>query len=647
MKIKSISIYNREGMKRDINFNINGLNIITGRSSTGKSALSEIIEYCMGRSTFKVPEGIIRDSVTWFAVIFQFNNEQLLVAKPTPSEGFNSCSQAMLRRGNNLQLPAYSELQINSDDDTVVSTLSMLNGIIENETIVKMEHSRASYRVNIKHCFYYLFQKQEIVSNKDQLFYRQNEDHQSQTIRDTLPILLGITSDNRFELEIELRKAKRELKLLIKKLDEARNSIDLLYQKGIALISESKAVGLLSSTVEAKNGNDVLELLIETQSWKPEIFQEEGNERISEIENDINKLRIDRQALEEKLNSAQIFAQNTDGFSSEVQEQIDRLESIKALPRNQLSNEWQWPFSENNLNMDTPIAVSLLNELHSLEKEMKTVIGSRPKLENYISEIKISIENLKQTIREKEIELSSAISASEEINKMHTKQNAIAKIIGRISFFIDTFKPDVQIQFLENEKNRMELKIYELEKKAGLEDYEERLTSALNNISSKMTQYIKKFEAEFKEFPFRFDLKQLTVVIDRADRPISMSRTGGGENHLAYHLSAILALHYFSALKGRPIPHFLFIDQPSQVYFPSESVYSKADGSFQKTEADADINAVRKLFKFLYDYSKDEVSDFQIIITEHANLRDEWFQKALIEPQWQKPPALVPMDWIL
>ena len=44
MKIKSIHIYSHHGQRRDLLFKIDGLNVITGRSSTGKSALSEIIE---------------------------------------------------------------------------------------------------------------------------------------------------------------------------------------------------------------------------------------------------------------------------------------------------------------------------------------------------------------------------------------------------------------------------------------------------------------------------------------------------------------------------------------------------------------------------------------------------------------------------
>lgn len=119
MKIKSIHLYSKDGRRRDVTFEIDGLNVITGRSSTGKSALSEIIEYCMGRSEFNIPEGVIRDKVAWYAVVYQFAGEQVLVAKPTPPGGGESCSIAFLRRGNPVKVPALNDLVANSDDDSV------------------------------------------------------------------------------------------------------------------------------------------------------------------------------------------------------------------------------------------------------------------------------------------------------------------------------------------------------------------------------------------------------------------------------------------------------------------------------------------------------------------------------------------------
>jgi hypothetical protein len=152
-------------------------------------------------------------------------------------------------------------------------------------------------------------------------------------------------------------------------------------------------------------------------------------------------------------------------------------------------------------------------------------------------------------------------------------------------------------------------------------------------------------EAEFSAFPVRIDLTNLTIVFDRPERSVPMGRTGGGENHLAYHISTLLALHLFAVKSGRPFPKFLMIDQPTQVYFPSEQIYKEADGSIQKTEEDADLAAVRRLFAWLRKFTEEIAPGFQIIVTEHANLRDEWFQSALIEKPWSKPPALVPDSW--
>lgn len=243
MKIRSIHIYSHDGQRRDLRFKVDGLNVITGRSSTGKSALSEIIEYCMGRSSFNVPEGIIRDKVSWFAVIYQFEKEQVLIAKPTPPGGGASCSTAMLRRGAQLQVPEFKDLAVNTDDDSIVELLSRLLGIAENRTEVALEHSRNSYDANVKHTFYYLFQKQGLVANKDQLFYRQNEQFQPQAIRDTLPILLGVSSHDRYELESKLRLAQRDLRISNKKLEQARDAVDTSHEQAIGLYSEAKTVG--------------------------------------------------------------------------------------------------------------------------------------------------------------------------------------------------------------------------------------------------------------------------------------------------------------------------------------------------------------------------------------------------------------------
>lgn len=645
MNIRDIILYSHAGDIRRISLKIKGLNIVTGTSSTGKSALSDIVEYCMGQSEFKVPEGPIRDKVSWYAVIYQFAGEQVLIAKPAPAPDASRCSRAMIRRGATVEPPPFAELRQNADDDTVISLLSGLLGIPANRTDVPQEQSRDSYPVTIKHTYFYLFQKQGLITNKDQLFYRQHEPFMPQTIKDTLPILLGVAPDDRLEMDLKLRAARRELKIAQRQLFEAQQFSEQLSVRAIGLLSEAQQVGILSRGPAPETTKEALDLLSSVTQWRPAAVPEEDTRRIAQLEDEIAAIRKEKSATNETLLATRLFAEKEDGFTTEAQEQKSRLESIHALPTNPQTREWQWPFAPANLGLDTPIAQSLIQELQSLDRELQTVVGERPHLEEFNLRLQNQIAEFNQRLRAKEEELAAAIGANAAIAEMGNRNAAAARIVGRVSLFLETYRPDDDLTALKARVNDAQALVVQLERDSGADDSADRLASILNIISNRISRYVKELDAEFSEFPFRLDLGQLTVVADRPERPVPMNRTGGGANHLAYHLGAMLALHHFTSNNRKPMPSFLFLDQPTQVYFPSEQIYKSTSGSVEETERDSDLEKVRKLFAMLYRFASEEAPGFQIIVTEHANLRDEWFQKSIVEVPWTKPPALVPEDW--
>ena len=460
-----------------------------------------------------------------------------------------------------------------------------------------------------------------------------------------MPILLGVSSRDRYELESRLRIAQRDLKISNKKLDQARDAIDTSHEKAISLYSEAKTVGIIGKTDKNPNVEGVVDTLKSVLLWKPETVPDDDGSRISLLEDELAQLRRSRRNTQAQIDATRQFANRASGYESEANEQKDRLASIKALPKNPDSGEWQWPFCEQNLALESPVATILLNELESLDKQLRIATGQRPKLEAYLVELALNVDEIVAKIKQKEMELSAAISANEMIVQMGSRNNAAARVVGRISLFLETLLPNEDIAKLEAENRRLRNKVKQLEEQIGADDSNERLLSILNNISAQIGHYIQQFEAEFQDFPVRLSLQQPTIMFDFPDRAVPMSRTGGGGNHLAYHLSALLALHFFAAKNNCPIPHFLMIDQPSQVYFASEQAYKDADGSVQRTEADADLDAVRRLFELLLQFTQEDVPGFQLIVTEHANLNEQWFQDALVEDPWTKPPALVPEDW--
>jgi hypothetical protein len=294
------------------------------------------------------------------------------------------------------------------------------------------------------------------------------------------------------------------------------------------------------------------------------------------------------------------------------------------------------------------IAQALMGELSSLSQELQTVGGARPRLDQRLASWTEISSNLAAEIRQVEQGINAAVLIDEKASAVEDANVQATRVQGRVSFYLESLQPSDAINTLKHKVQRLQARLDQLILDAGADDdAEARMHSVLTNISSTMTSLIGEFKPFFWEFPFWLDMRDLTVVVQRPGNPVPMKRTGGGANWLAYHLCALLALHHYASKNGVPIPRFLMLDQPTQVYFPTQIAYEAAAGDIQRVQQtkDADLVAARRLFEILLDYTKTVVPGFQLIVTEHANFADEWFQDALVEEPWMNPPALVPHDW--
>ncbi len=68
--VKGIIIYSPGDATRSVSFGP-GVNIITGESKTGKSALIPILDYCLGAQECEIPVGAIREFAQWYAILLQ------------------------------------------------------------------------------------------------------------------------------------------------------------------------------------------------------------------------------------------------------------------------------------------------------------------------------------------------------------------------------------------------------------------------------------------------------------------------------------------------------------------------------------------------------------------------------------------------
>lgn len=85
-QIKKLILWSREPQfkPKEIEFKTNSVNIITGASRTGKSAIIPIIDYCLASDSCYIPVKTIRNACSWFGIVIEVNQKQVLLARQEP-----------------------------------------------------------------------------------------------------------------------------------------------------------------------------------------------------------------------------------------------------------------------------------------------------------------------------------------------------------------------------------------------------------------------------------------------------------------------------------------------------------------------------------------------------------------------------------
>ena len=79
--INRIVLWLKNGEKRCLKFKKNKVNIVTGNSKTGKTAILEIIDYCLCSTHHNISEEYIGENVVWYGLDFYINNKHYFIAR--------------------------------------------------------------------------------------------------------------------------------------------------------------------------------------------------------------------------------------------------------------------------------------------------------------------------------------------------------------------------------------------------------------------------------------------------------------------------------------------------------------------------------------------------------------------------------------
>lgn len=415
MQILELVLYGVNGEVRHLPFNLGAVNIISGKSKSGKSVIGDIIDYCLGGTSCSIADGIVRETVSWYGLLLQFSDGRVFVARQSPPKGQQSTSKFYYEIGKDLVVPENQSFISNSNIDGIEEMLSRRLGISENINIPPDGQTRLPLSANIRHALYYCFQNQDEVAARNFLFHKQSEDFITQAIKDTMPYFLGIINEESLALENERTLLKRKIAVEKRRLEETRMLQGGGMQRATALVSEAKYVGLLAddTSIDYNDYSSLCTVLQTVNEWKPNEVHTAGMDKLSFLQNELSKVQNQIDFIDEDLRNAKIFVGETKGYIDETEHQKMRLQSIGLFESLNFDPN-HCPLCSNSLSESLPSVEAIKTVIINLDANIESVTREKPKLRKYIDEL----ENERQSLREEEkrlkIEIDSVYDQNQE-----------------------------------------------------------------------------------------------------------------------------------------------------------------------------------------------------------------------------------------
>ena len=549
----------------------------------------------------------------------------------------------MLEFGANLECLDHGDLVVNADSDTVRQQLGRLIGIGENLHVPQDGSLRNPLEANLGHALLLCQQQQGEIGDRNLLFHRQGDRGIQQAIIDTLPYFLGAVPGDQAAKRQQLQVARRELRRLDGELAAAERLNRDMEVELQALLNEAHAKGLLPSA-EVEGHDAAVRALAQAVITSPLDLAADDSidgqrrqleQRRDDLRRQLRNLGQQRALLDDQ-------ARGERDYQTAVRVGAGRLQSLDLVSSNGNGASDTCPLCGNGLDEPDPEVGELRQTLDELRGQLQDVETAQPRRVAALGELERRADGVRQDLRGVDTVLTSFRAADAAIDADRSRREDQAFTMGRIDLYLSRLQRAGDDEALNDLRIRVDLARRNVERLAAdLDPNEEReqLTSRLHVIGADMTRWADRLELEHRGSSIRLDLNRLTVVVDTDSGPAPLFRIGSAENWIGYHLVAHLALHRYFVRQGRPVPHLLMLDQPTQAYYPSE--VEQRDGL---PRDDDDRAAVRRLFELMRDVTEELAPDMQIIVCDHANLPEPWFQEA-VRHNW-RGDALIPAGWI-
>lgn len=641
--IASIFFLGTGGRHREITFNPGEMNIITGASGTGKSAIIKAIDYCLGSSKCELPVHIRRRclavGVKWVA-----DEQEMIIGRIIPPVGQTTSTKMYASAGRNLPLPCtIEELDGATTLNTAKAFIERAFGIGDMKDKPNTPGGKNN-RATVRQLPAYLFVSKEVIDSESVLLHGLDKVDKAPDIVASMPYFLGATDETSFKDERRLRQLQAALSRGEARELAMASAETALKRRAFNLLNEASHIGIAEKPSEKATEAELLKLVKEVSTTKLEA-------NTYPVESELGSLhRIRRNTLSQltevkrKSQAARVALQEVEGFKGIITRQKGKL--MLAEHFNLQNVIPTCPVCESPSNKGQVTARALQSALMKVKDESIAVERVAPKLVEHNRELLGEVKKLNSKLRSTDDQIKTWLQQDDKVRTLNNLTQLRAHLLGRISFFLES-SIDERQQILPD-LSVIRAEIEQLQSRVNPDAREIKLRRAEAKISQFASQTFLKLptvapcigsELEFSSRP------QVAVIEAETNELLRMPDVGSDQNYLAIHISLSFALQHYFEIINAPVPGVLILDQISRPYFPTSGL-DVDETEIKGGDEDEEVMAMREHINFLFNEVESRTG-LQVILIEHAYFADDPRYVAATQQRWTRASkdALIPLEW--
>lgn len=607
--IKQIKLWFNNSSTRELDFLPNKINVITGDSTTGKSSIIRIIDYCFLASSTDISPKFIGENVKWYGVNFIINSKEFTIARGSISSSETSNQYYFSDIGIMPEIPS-----ANMTEGELKKILSKEFGIDTETNFAGSSSVKANTKISFRY-FLWLFciQRQETLPSGHYLF----DKHEESRYKDALSVMklldwvIGAQTPKNILLNSEIKKIEVDLAKL-----EKRQSIEIankLKFKEIlgGLYTKTKELNLISHNIY-----DDTELVNKLKS-----LIHNGIEDIDPTPSEVTKLKNEKTEILLKIRNLTGYEKQNKKYQGYLKSDIDSLAPIRYIKDN---------FSDL---LTTKTVVNLIDNLDNEFSSLQLLTKKMTVKDSLTLDVSAEIKKLKLVLAEinskiQEHPESQILKASEKEKYIH---------LGYVKSKLEDYEDDSKTEDYKNRKKELEDKI--TEKSEQLDEDPELKRVVLNFLGESIDESLKELQIEnysdYKAF-YNESGNKLDLINSKTNEVIKWQQLGSASIYLYLHLAFFGGTHNYINREKENIyvPTFLVLDQVSTPYYDQtrkDKNIGKSVNVDIKDLSETDREKLNKALRYMDNFIngfKEKNKQFQIILLEHIP-ENVWVEEKL------------------